>query len=156
MNDVVQCCPTCGAQEVEADTPRTTYACGSSDYDQRPGTFDQKCSGGCPRHPGGERSCIDVRCLRTWKPDGAPTADEQLRRWVTGESVCPNEDHECCPDFSCCRPHLRWPEEKRRAFAAADRGTREKMLMGALGSLAADVGVPAHVTRGDPVDHGGS
>jgi hypothetical protein len=34
-------CPCCNATEVEADTPRTVYACGSSDYDQRPGTFLQ-------------------------------------------------------------------------------------------------------------------
>lgn len=34
-------CPKCGAVEVEAMTPRTTYACGSSDYDQRPNTFNQ-------------------------------------------------------------------------------------------------------------------
>lgn len=33
-------CPNCGAPEVEASTPRTVYACGSSDYDQRPGTFE--------------------------------------------------------------------------------------------------------------------
>ncbi len=40
-------CPSCGAQEVDAYTPRTIYACGSSDYDQRPGTFKQseKCKG---------------------------------------------------------------------------------------------------------------
>lgn len=36
-------CPSCEAPEVEANTPRTTYACGSSDYDQRPGTFVHKC-----------------------------------------------------------------------------------------------------------------
>jgi len=34
-------CPICGASEIEAMTPRTTYACGSSDYDQRPNTFKQ-------------------------------------------------------------------------------------------------------------------
>lgn len=34
-------CPACGSPEVEANTPRTTYACGSNDYDQRPGTFKQ-------------------------------------------------------------------------------------------------------------------
>ncbi len=34
-------CPVCGAEEVEASSPRTVYACGSSDYDQRPGTFKQ-------------------------------------------------------------------------------------------------------------------
>ena len=34
-------CPKCGAVEVDAITPRTVYACGSSDYDQRPNTFNQ-------------------------------------------------------------------------------------------------------------------
>jgi len=34
-------CPSCGAAEVNAYHPRTKYACGSSDYDQRPGTFKQ-------------------------------------------------------------------------------------------------------------------
>ena len=32
-------CPVCGKPEVDALTPRTVYACGSSDYDARPGTF---------------------------------------------------------------------------------------------------------------------
>jgi hypothetical protein len=31
-------CEICGAVEVDAITPRTVYACGSSDYDKRPGT----------------------------------------------------------------------------------------------------------------------
>ena len=34
-------CPKCNANEVEANTPRTVYECGSSDYDARPGTFQQ-------------------------------------------------------------------------------------------------------------------
>lgn len=34
-------CPKCDSIEIAADTPRTTYECGSSDYDQRPGTFRQ-------------------------------------------------------------------------------------------------------------------
>mgnify|MGYP001571203325 CR=1 FL=1 len=46
-------CPACGAREVEASTPRTVYACGSSDYDQRPGTFiastDCKIPDACPQ-----------------------------------------------------------------------------------------------------------
>lgn len=33
-------CPLCGEDEVPANTPRTVYACGTSDYDQRPGTLD--------------------------------------------------------------------------------------------------------------------
>lgn len=32
-------CPECGSIEIPANTPRTVYACGSSGYDQRPGSF---------------------------------------------------------------------------------------------------------------------
>src|SRR5271167_2587014 len=97
---------------------------------------------GCPRHRAEfSRDCADVRCQRNWSPDGAPTPDEQLRRWVAGDPVCPNSRHECCPDFSCCRPALLWPADKRAKFAAADQGTREKMMRGALGKLTADAGV---------------
>lgn len=41
MKEII--CQNCGAKEIEALTPRTVYACGSSDYDQRPGTFKMKC-----------------------------------------------------------------------------------------------------------------
>lgn len=34
-------CPKCKSIESDSMTPRTTYECGSSDYDQRPGTFKQ-------------------------------------------------------------------------------------------------------------------
>lgn len=34
-------CPVCHSEEVSALTARTVYACGSSDYDQRPNTFRQ-------------------------------------------------------------------------------------------------------------------
>lgn len=34
-------CPKCRAPEIEALTPRTHYECGSSEYDDRPGTFQQ-------------------------------------------------------------------------------------------------------------------
>ena len=34
-------CPECGVKEVDSLTPRTVYACGSSDYDQRDGTFEK-------------------------------------------------------------------------------------------------------------------
>jgi len=34
-------CPKCNSEEVDAMKPRTVYECGSSDYDQRPGTFIQ-------------------------------------------------------------------------------------------------------------------
>lgn len=43
-------CPKCGSDEVPSNGPRTTYACGSSDYDQRPSTFrcGTNCIGGAP------------------------------------------------------------------------------------------------------------
>jgi hypothetical protein len=107
---------------------------------------------GCPKHPVADGSCHDVRCRRTWKPEGAPTLEEQTAMWVRGKSVCPNDHHECCPDFSCCRPELQWPDEKRQKFAAATQGEREKMLMGSLGAVIAAVGVKGRVTRGDPTD----
>jgi len=34
-------CPKCGSAELPTSSPRTFYVCGSSDYDQRPGTFHQ-------------------------------------------------------------------------------------------------------------------
>lgn len=36
-------CPLCGSKEVAANSPATVYACGSRDYDQRPGTFVRGC-----------------------------------------------------------------------------------------------------------------
>lgn len=42
-SDTGGCCQKCGAREVPFDSARTVYACGSSDYDQRPGTFSELC-----------------------------------------------------------------------------------------------------------------
>jgi len=110
-------------------------------------------TGGCPRHPTFSRECRDARCLAHWSPPGAPTPAEQLARWAAGESVCPNSNHECCPDFSCCKPALGWPLAKRAQYLAADPGTREKMLVGALSALVESVfGRKAYVTRGEPTD----
>jgi hypothetical protein len=107
---------------------------------------------GCPRHPGGNRQCQDFRCLQTWEPEGSPTPAEQLRRWAAGDAVCPNTRHECCPDFACCKPELGWSSEKRAAFVASDQGTREKMMMGALGDLAKSIDKKVYITRGEPKD----
>ncbi len=63
------------------------------------------------------------------------TPAEQIARWVAGEPRCPNDRGECCPDFSCCRPSLLWPEAARRAFAAAAQPEREHMLLGSLAAL---------------------
>ena len=37
-------CPGCGAQETESGGPRTTYACGTSSYDDRPTTWAGTCA----------------------------------------------------------------------------------------------------------------
>lgn len=83
---------------------------------------------------------------------GTITPAQQLEAWAKGENLCPNTMGECCPDFSCCRPAIGWPLEKRAKFVAADQGTREKMMMGAVRALVAP-GVEVHVTRGEPTDH---
>lgn len=36
-------CPLCGSPEISANTPRTVYKNGCSDYDQRPNTFKKVC-----------------------------------------------------------------------------------------------------------------
>lgn len=109
---------------------------------------------GCPRHPNEfSRYCSDFRCQRNWSPEGAPSPDEQLRRWAAGDPVCPNSSHECCPDFSCCRPALLWPADKREKFVAADQGTREKMMMESLGTILTETETKVYVTRVGPTDH---
>lgn len=83
---------------------------------------------------------------------GDLTPDQQVAEWIDGRSVCPSTTGECCPDFSCCQPKLQWPVDKRRKFAAADQGPREKMMMGSIGALLSGSGVRNHVTRGVPED----
>jgi len=48
-------------------------------------------------------------------------AEKQLELWVKGKSVHNNEQGECCPDFSCCKPHLLAPEHERKAFSEASQ-----------------------------------
>lgn len=62
---------------------------------------------------------------------------EQLELWVAGNSVCKGYK-ECCPDFSCCRPHLQWSTEKRQAFMQATQKERNFMLADSLAALVAD------------------
>lgn len=53
-NVIREHCPACGATEIDdTATPRTQYACGSSDYDQRPGTWAQ--GGACADKVGPRR-----------------------------------------------------------------------------------------------------
>ena len=111
---------------------------------------------GCPRHPESfSRGCRDVRCQDNWEIKGAPTPDEQLARWAAGDAVCPNSKHNCCPDFACCvMREDSWSLDKRAKFVAADQGTREKMMMGALGGLIDKTSdKKVYVTRGEPTDN---
>lgn len=63
--------------------------------------------------------------------------EEQMKLWMEGQSMHLGERPGglCCPDFSCCKPDLQWPAEKRREFAEADDDKRYDMLLGALGAL---------------------
>ena len=89
--------------------------------------------------------------------------EEQLKKWVEGESTHNDlplivehldetgsvtdvrvfEGPECCPDFSCCHPHMKWPQEIRLAFAAASPKEREAMLTRGLGLIAQDAYIAA-------------
>jgi hypothetical protein len=72
--------------------------------------------------------------------------EEQLRRWVAGDSVHRvftrggKTDYECCPDFSCCNPKLLAPLEKRQEFADASQSERERMCFEFLGGMLKSAG----------------
>lgn len=69
------------------------------------------------------------------------TYEEQLVRWVQGDSICPNDHDECCPDFSCCNPELKAPDAVRQTFydewKAGNTAVIDRMLMGFLGAFIA-------------------
>ena len=70
--------------------------------------------------------------------------DEQLRRWVEGDSVhngATKSDGECCPDFSCCQPDALAPKAAREKFAAANESDRSGMTMHFLGCALANENV---------------
>ena len=60
----------------------------------------------------------------------------QLAEWVKGNPTHSrlSPHAECCPDFSCCGSEL-WPEDRRRAFVAADDQARIRMLFGGVASM---------------------
>jgi hypothetical protein len=67
---------------------------------------------------------------------------EQLDKWVDGESLCPNDRDECCPDFSCCS-NVETPRGVKEAFRAAflrgDHEAMEKFCIGFLGGAVLQV-----------------
>jgi hypothetical protein len=96
-----QNCPKCGAPEVPEESPRTRYACGSSDYDQRDGTEEVKCSRYCmcclrvggpgrrelrPYGPSGRDVCAE--CVFDGPPERMEEAERQLeRRFLSQEPM---------------------------------------------------------------------
>lgn len=84
------------------------------------------------------------------------TTGEQLRLWVSGESVHKNlpemNTYECCPDFSCCKPELQAPVEVRQAFAVGSPAQRDEFLMMFLGAMLASHKPEAkvHLVGGEP------
>jgi len=80
------------------------------------------------------------------------TCDEQLAKWVDGDSIHNETRDECCPDFSYCNPELLAPEHERQAFAQGDEATRMQMLMTFLGKLLE--GQKVHIAGG-PYERGG-
>jgi hypothetical protein len=63
--------------------------------------------------------------------------EEQLARWVSGESV---HNGECTPDFSCCRPQLLASQEVRTKYLNAGRDERSAMCFQFLGAMLRDHG----------------
>ena len=67
-------CPKCNSEEVDAMIPRTVYECGSSDYDQRPGTFIQS------------DKCVLKLAEQSWEGcDGCDETDKNF--WMKGFQV---------------------------------------------------------------------
>lgn len=101
QKDQPEKCPNCEAPEVASSTPRTTYACGSSDYDGRPGTTKGACGRYCmhcnrpggvgprelrPYGPGGRDVCAE--CTFKGPPERLEESERQLgARLLTGETL---------------------------------------------------------------------
>ena len=108
----------------------------------------------CVRYSRGRSgdNAVDPRCPWCEGTGYEPplTPQRQLEAWQRGESLCPNTNKECCPDFSCCSPHLRVPQAVRDAFVAADRPGRERLLMTFLAALVADAGHTPYIAGQGP------
>ena len=95
------------------------------------------------------------------------TSEEQLDEWVNGNSIHNDENRpilivdendnvvrtvfteggECCPDFSCCQPNLKWPDKLRQKFKQSDEQTRQSMLFMSLQQLT----LPENISTTDNV-----
>lgn len=81
-------------------------------------------------------------CLYGEKEEDPPGSQPMCRTcqaiaWAMLEqSIHSSLTKECCPDFSCCNPENKWPEDKCKKFLycwlEGDNETMMIMLMGAL------------------------
>jgi hypothetical protein len=79
------------------------------------------------------------------------TYQEQLDLWVEGKSLCPNDNGECCPDFSCCNPNFLAPLEIRKMFKdCPDR--REALLFGFLENAISSLNKKVYLTGKPKLD----
>lgn len=65
-------------------------------------------------------------------PCARMTFNQQLVLWVKGQSIHNGETPEsgqCCPDFSCCIPSLKWDLPSRLAFLEGSDEVRERLLL---------------------------
>lgn len=113
-------CPECGSAEVDAMTPRTVYACESSDYDQQPGTFKQS------------EKCKKKLIIRAAKrliealnlPEGGGVAWDDVTRWwwtVAKPTFSHNEwmfngDFDTLPDTAL----PPWPGDRKNSWITRD------------------------------------
>lgn len=73
------------------------------------------------------------------------TPDEQLDRWLVGDAQCPNDDGECCPDFSCCDPSIAASMEEKLAFVEGTDHVRNHLMLKFLARMAGNLDIDVHV-----------
>lgn len=84
--------------------------------------------------------------------------NQQVEMWLIGDSVHNEERDECCPDFSCCRPHLLAADTERLRFHRAyyeegvDGKVVHEMLMTFLERLAIDEKHPTLTGLSQPLN----
>ncbi|MFQ5453449.1 MAG: hypothetical protein ACE5D6_04605 [Candidatus Zixiibacteriota bacterium] len=65
------------------------------------------------------------------------THQEQLDRWLEGESIHKSDTDECCPDFSCCNKKIKTDRKTKelfiRAFKDENHELTNSLLMSFLG-----------------------
>lgn len=101
------------------------------------------------------------------------TPEEQIDEWVKGNSIHNDDDRqvsvvdennnvvdtitleggECCPDFSCCRPEMKWPIELREKFKKSSEEVRQQMLMMSLTDITKEYRSIAHISTQGPCIH---